>query len=149
MPMTKPPRRRTPLAIALALAVGLAAPASASALNVYAAASLREVFTQIDAAPTFNFAGSNVAADADPERRAGRRVRLRQPAGGAGAVQERQLRAAGHVRDEQAHHDRAQGQPRRRALGLQPAQGRPARGDRDAGRADRRPTRARCSSASA
>ena len=58
--MTKPPRRRTPLAIALALAVGLAAPASASALNVYAAASLREVFTQIDAAPTFNFAGSNV-----------------------------------------------------------------------------------------
>ena len=41
-------------------AIGLAVPASASALNVYAAASLREVFEQIDSAPTYNFAGSNV-----------------------------------------------------------------------------------------
>jgi molybdate transport system substrate-binding protein len=52
--------RRTPIAIAVALAVALAVPASASALNVYAAASLRDVFEQIDTAPTFNFAGSNV-----------------------------------------------------------------------------------------
>jgi molybdate transport system substrate-binding protein len=46
-------------ALALALALGLAAPAAASALNVYAASSLRDVFTQIDSAPTFNFLGSN------------------------------------------------------------------------------------------
>lgn len=52
--------RRTPVAIVLAVALGLVAPASASALNVYAAASLREVFEQIDRGPTFNFAGSNV-----------------------------------------------------------------------------------------
>ena len=52
--------RRTPIALAIALAIGLAVPASASALNVYAAASLREVFEQIDGAPTYNFAGSNV-----------------------------------------------------------------------------------------
>lgn len=54
-----PKTRRTPVAIAIALAVALAAPASASALNVYAAASLRDVFTKIDGAPTYNFAGSN------------------------------------------------------------------------------------------
>lgn len=58
LPMTTT-TRRTSIAIALATAIGLAVPASASALNVYAAASLREVFTQIDGAPTFNFAGSN------------------------------------------------------------------------------------------
>jgi molybdate transport system substrate-binding protein len=52
--------RRTPIAIAIALVLGLAVPASASALNVYAAASLRDVFDQIDTAPTYNFAGSNV-----------------------------------------------------------------------------------------
>ena len=58
--MTKTLLRRVRLPLALALAVGLAAPAAASALNVYAAASLRDVFTQIDSAPTFNFLGSNV-----------------------------------------------------------------------------------------
>lgn len=42
-----------------ALMLGLAAPAAASALNVYAASSLRDVFTQIDASPTYNFLGSN------------------------------------------------------------------------------------------
>jgi molybdate transport system substrate-binding protein len=46
-------------ALTLSLLLGLAVPASASALNVYAASSLREVFTQIDAAPTYNFLGSN------------------------------------------------------------------------------------------
>lgn len=51
--------RHTPFAIATAVTIGLAAPASASALNVYAASSLRDVFTQIDGAPTYNFAGSN------------------------------------------------------------------------------------------
>lgn len=57
--MAKHPRR-TPIALAIALAIGLAVPASASALNVYAAASLRDVFERIDSAPTYNFAGSNV-----------------------------------------------------------------------------------------
>ena len=45
--------------IAIAIVAGLAAPAAASALNVYAAASLREVFPQIDSRPTYNFVGSN------------------------------------------------------------------------------------------
>jgi len=44
----------------LALLLGLAAPAaSQAALNVYAASSLRDVFTQVDPAPAFNFLGSN------------------------------------------------------------------------------------------
>jgi molybdate transport system substrate-binding protein len=59
MPMMKK-LRRTPVALTIALAVGLAVPASASALDVYAAASLRDVFGQIDSDPTYNFAGSNV-----------------------------------------------------------------------------------------
>jgi molybdate transport system substrate-binding protein len=58
--MTKTLLRSARIALALALAAGLAAPAAASALNVYAASSLRDVFTQIDAAPTYNFLGSNV-----------------------------------------------------------------------------------------
>lgn len=58
--MTKIPLRRLRLALAVALAAGLAVPSAASALNVYAASSLRDVFTQIDPAPTFNFLGSNV-----------------------------------------------------------------------------------------
>lgn len=51
--------RHTRAALTIALAFGLAAPAAASALNVYAASSLRDVFTQIDAAPSYNFLGSN------------------------------------------------------------------------------------------
>jgi molybdate transport system substrate-binding protein len=51
--------RRIRPALAIALALGLAAPAAASALNVYAASSLRDVFTRIDPSPTFNFLGSN------------------------------------------------------------------------------------------
>ena len=58
--MTKNLLRRGRVSLALALVAGLAAPAAASALNVYAASSLRDVFTQIDSAPTFNFLGSNV-----------------------------------------------------------------------------------------
>jgi molybdate transport system substrate-binding protein len=50
---------RTRLALVIALTLGLAAPAAASAVDVYAASSLREVFTQIDASPTYNFAASN------------------------------------------------------------------------------------------
>jgi molybdate transport system substrate-binding protein len=46
-------------ALMLALMLGLAAPAAASALDVYAASSLRDVFTKIDPAPTYNFLGSN------------------------------------------------------------------------------------------
>jgi len=52
-------RRRLRPTLILALAIGLAAPAAASALNVFAASSLREVFTQIDPSPTYNFGGSN------------------------------------------------------------------------------------------
>jgi molybdate transport system substrate-binding protein len=58
--MTKNLLRRVRVALALALVAGLATPAAASALNVYAASSLRDVFTQIDPSPTFNFLGSNV-----------------------------------------------------------------------------------------
>ncbi|MBJ7330792.1 MAG: molybdate ABC transporter substrate-binding protein [Solirubrobacteraceae bacterium] len=42
-----------------AFAVALLAPGSASAMSVYAASSLRDVFPRIDGRPTFNFAGSN------------------------------------------------------------------------------------------
>ena len=52
-------KRRIRAAVVLALALGLAAPAAASALNVFAASSLRDVFTRIDAKPTYNFAASN------------------------------------------------------------------------------------------
>ena len=69
-PTSRARRLRTALAILLAL--GLAAPTAASALNVFAASSLREVFTQIDSSPTYNFAASNTlqlqierGADAD------------------------------------------------------------------------------------
>jgi molybdate transport system substrate-binding protein len=51
--------RRVRAALVICLVLGLAAPAAASALNVYAASSLREAFTQIDPSPTYNFAGSN------------------------------------------------------------------------------------------
>jgi molybdate transport system substrate-binding protein len=51
--------RRCRTALAILLAVGLAAPAAASALNVFAASSLRDVFTQIDPSATYNFAASN------------------------------------------------------------------------------------------
>jgi molybdate transport system substrate-binding protein len=51
--------RRLRGALVICLALGLAVPATASALNVYAASSLRDVFTQITASPTYNFAGSN------------------------------------------------------------------------------------------
>ncbi len=43
----------------LASSVALAVPSPASALSVYAAASLREAFPRIDGRPKFNFAGSN------------------------------------------------------------------------------------------
>jgi molybdate transport system substrate-binding protein len=46
-------------ALPLALLLGLAAPAAASALTVYGASSLRDVFTQIDSTPTYSFLGSN------------------------------------------------------------------------------------------
>src|SRR3712207_3639972 len=42
-----------------AAAAALALPATASALNVYAAASLREAFPALDRGPSYNFAGSN------------------------------------------------------------------------------------------
>jgi len=53
-------RLARPAFATLAFVIGLsAAPASAADLNVYAAASLRDVFTRIDPAPKYNFAGSN------------------------------------------------------------------------------------------
>ncbi len=69
--MTKPKHPKS-LALAIAVMFCLAAPAAASALNVFAASSLRDVFTQIDAGQTYNFAASNTlqlqierGADAD------------------------------------------------------------------------------------
>jgi molybdate transport system substrate-binding protein len=46
-------------ACAAALLLLAALPAAASAVNVYAAASLRDVFRRIDGRPSFNFLGSN------------------------------------------------------------------------------------------
>jgi molybdate transport system substrate-binding protein len=64
--------RRIRPALAIAIALCLAVPAAASALNVFAASSLRDVFTSIDAGQTYNFAASNTlqlqierGADAD------------------------------------------------------------------------------------
>lgn len=57
-PKTKSLARAARAAI-LAAAVCLAAPAAASALNVFAATSLREVLMQIDAGQTYNFGASN------------------------------------------------------------------------------------------
>jgi molybdate transport system substrate-binding protein len=54
---------RTGLATAAAALLALAAPgAAAEPLKIYAAASLTEVFRQIDTAPAYNFAGSNQLA---------------------------------------------------------------------------------------
>jgi molybdate transport system substrate-binding protein len=57
--LTKLIRHRLRITLVVAVGLALAAPAAASALNVYAASSLRDVFTQIDSAPTYNFSGSN------------------------------------------------------------------------------------------
>ncbi|MEA2156370.1 MAG: molybdate transport system substrate-binding protein [Solirubrobacteraceae bacterium] len=69
---TTPFARRARRALLIAILLGLAAPAAASALDVFAASSLRDVFTQIDAGATYNFAASNTlqlqidrGADAD------------------------------------------------------------------------------------
>ena len=51
--------RRTTLAIILAAVAALAAPAAASALNVYAATSLTNVFPALNKGPTYSFGGSN------------------------------------------------------------------------------------------
>jgi molybdate transport system substrate-binding protein len=58
-PIKRPPRG---LLAVLALTVGLlvAAPAAAQAMNVYAAASLRDAFPRISPNQTYNFAGSGV-----------------------------------------------------------------------------------------
>lgn len=50
--------RRTTLALILAAVVALAAPAAASALNVYAATSLTNVFPALNRGPTYSFGGS-------------------------------------------------------------------------------------------
>jgi molybdate transport system substrate-binding protein len=52
-------RRLLPPAAVLAVVVLGAVPAAAPAVNVYAAASLRDVFRRIDGRPAFNFLGSN------------------------------------------------------------------------------------------
>ena len=76
--------------IPLLLLALLAAPAAANAApRVYAAASLRDAFPQIDSAPTYNFAGSNQLQPQIQQRRAGRRLRVGEPEGGPGAVQRR------------------------------------------------------------
>lgn len=57
--MTKTRKRHLRGALALALLLVLAAPVTASALSVYAASSLRDVFMQVDSTPQYNFQGSN------------------------------------------------------------------------------------------
>src|SRR3954452_17847204 len=66
------PKHSKAFVAAVVVALCLAAPAAASALNVFAASSLRDVFTKIDAGQTYNFAASNTlqlqierGADAD------------------------------------------------------------------------------------
>ena len=56
--------------------------------------------------------GSNQLQTADRARRARRRVRLRQPDRGAGALPGRPLHAPGHVRDQRARAARAEREPR-------------------------------------
>ena len=51
--------KRTIAAAAAVLVAVLAVPATAAALNVYAAASLREALPALDRSPSYNFAGSN------------------------------------------------------------------------------------------
>jgi molybdate transport system substrate-binding protein len=51
--------RRCTLVTILAAVVALAAPAAASALNVYAATSLTNVFPALNKGPTYSFGGSN------------------------------------------------------------------------------------------
>lgn len=51
--------RSLSVAVVLAAILTAAAPSAASAMTVYAAASLRDVFPRIDGTPTFNFGGSN------------------------------------------------------------------------------------------
>jgi molybdate transport system substrate-binding protein len=66
------PRHPKAFVAAVVVALCLAAPAAASALNVFAASSLRDVFTKIDSGQAYNFAASNTlqlqierGADAD------------------------------------------------------------------------------------
>jgi molybdate transport system substrate-binding protein len=49
----------TRILLALTAAAFVAAPSSASALNVYAASSLRDAFPAISGSPSYNFGGSN------------------------------------------------------------------------------------------
>lgn len=51
--------RRCSAVVLVGGVVGLGVPATASALSVFAASSLRDVFVQIDPGPAYNFAGSN------------------------------------------------------------------------------------------
>ena len=137
-PLVTPMRRLIP-ALLLPAAL-LAAPAAAQAApTVYAAASLRAAFPEIDGSPTYNFAGSNVlqrqienGAPADVFAR-------REPEGGAGAVRGRPLHAPGHVRHQQGRRARARGQPGGHPVDLRPQPRRAqAAGRRRGGRADRR-----------
>ncbi len=58
------------------------------------------------------------AAAADRARSTGRRVRVGEPEGAAGALQGEEVRAARGLRDERPRPDRPEGQPRRHPLGL-------------------------------
>src|SRR4051812_1208748 len=51
--------RRTTIVTVVATVVAVAAPAAASALNVYAATSLTNVFPALNKRPTYSFGGSN------------------------------------------------------------------------------------------
>ena len=91
------PFRRAGVALLLAIALLTALTASATAqpkraaaqMNVFAAASLTEAFPKFDGGQKYNFAGTRRARRADPPRRAGRRLRGRQPGRAAGALPRR------------------------------------------------------------
>ena len=106
-------------------------------LNIYAAASLTEVFQAYDKAPAVQLRRLERARDADPEGRACRHLRLRGAAQHTAALRGRPRRQAGHVHRQPARADRAEVEPGRDQVGLRPEdEGRQAR-DRERGRAGR------------
>ena len=81
--------RRTTLAIILAAVAALAAPAAASALNVYAATSLTNVFPALNKGADVQLRRLEHAPAADRARRSRRRLRVREPDRGADPLQAR------------------------------------------------------------
>ncbi len=99
------------IVLPLAAAALLAPAAAQAAPTVYAAASLRAAFPEIDSAPTYNFAGSNVLQRQIESGAPADVFAVGQPEGGAGAVRGGPLHAPGDVRDQQGRRARPGEQP--------------------------------------